>query len=222
MIAEQYTGKLRKETLPSGEIVIKSPTLTIQSTYLCMLPLHTSSSDVSDQFVGFYAGINFGSCGAISASFLARDHGYWAAYLVPTGIFCLVPFVLIAGRKNYIMTPPRGSVLLEVKLTTFSSLQHLTFPQTLRVIKFALGPRWSLNPIKTIRAIRAKDFWDPARPSKIHCASMTNLISSWFDRFISRRSCARKDHMGRRVRRGSVAGPQCLQCFPVFPLLLAL
>lgn len=35
MIAEQYTGKLRKETLPSGEVVIKSPSLTIQSTYLC-------------------------------------------------------------------------------------------------------------------------------------------------------------------------------------------
>ena len=35
MIAEQYTGKLRKETLPSGEIVIKSPAVTIQSIYLC-------------------------------------------------------------------------------------------------------------------------------------------------------------------------------------------
>jgi POT family proton-dependent oligopeptide transporter len=64
--------------------------------------------------VGFYAAINFGSTGAISASFLARDNGYWAAFLVPTGIFVLVPFVLLIGKKNYVVTPPRGSVLLEV------------------------------------------------------------------------------------------------------------
>ncbi|EKM79735.1 hypothetical protein AGABI1DRAFT_113048 [Agaricus bisporus var. burnettii JB137-S8] len=150
MIAEQYTGKLRKETLPSGEVVIKSPSLTIQSTYLW-----------------FYAGINFGSCGAISASFLARDHGYWAAYLVPTGIFCLVPVVLILGRKNYVMTPPRGSVILE----------------TLRVITFALGPRWSLNPIKTVQAIRAKDFWDPARPSSYSEGQMPAKMT-WDDEFV--------------------------------------
>jgi POT family proton-dependent oligopeptide transporter len=64
--------------------------------------------------VGFYAAINFGSTGAISASFLARDNGYWAAFLVPTCIFVLVPFVLLIGKKNYVVTPPRGSVLLEV------------------------------------------------------------------------------------------------------------
>lgn len=56
MIAEQYTGKLRKETLPSGEVIIRSPAITIQSIYLF-----------------FYAAINFGSCGAISAAFIARD-----------------------------------------------------------------------------------------------------------------------------------------------------
>lgn len=64
--------------------------------------------------IDFYAAINFGSTGAISAAFLARDNGYWSAYLVPTCIFVLVPFVLLAGKKNYIMTPPRGSILLEV------------------------------------------------------------------------------------------------------------
>lgn len=34
LIAEQYTGKLRKEMLPSGETVIKSPALTYQRIYL--------------------------------------------------------------------------------------------------------------------------------------------------------------------------------------------
>jgi len=35
LISEQYQGKLRKETLPSGEVVIKSPAVTIQSIYMC-------------------------------------------------------------------------------------------------------------------------------------------------------------------------------------------
>ncbi|EDR15520.1 peptide/h+ symporter protein [Laccaria bicolor S238N-H82] len=150
MIAEQYTGKLRKVTLPSGETVIMSPAVTIQSIYLW-----------------FYAAINFGSCGAISASFVARDHGYWVAYLIPTGIFCLVPLALIAGKKNYVITPPRGSILLE----------------TVRVIGMALGPRWSINPLRTIRAIKAKDFWDPAKPSYYEEGKVPTKIT-WDDEFV--------------------------------------
>ncbi|TEB20884.1 peptide transporter PTR2B [Coprinellus micaceus] len=132
MVAEQYQGKMHKKTLESGETVIVSPEVTIQSVYLW-----------------FYAAINFGSCGAISASFLARDHGYWIAYLVPTAIFCLVPLVLMAGKNIYVVTPPRGSILLE----------------TFRVIGMALAPAWSWNPVTTIRNIRKPDFWDPAKPS---------------------------------------------------------
>ncbi|KAF8869772.1 peptide/h+ symporter protein [Infundibulicybe gibba] len=93
MIAEQYTGKLRKETLPSGEVVIKSPAVTIQGIYLW-----------------FYAAINFGSCGAISASFLARDHGYWTAFLVPTCIFMIVPLVLLTLRVITLALGPVWSI----------------------------------------------------------------------------------------------------------------
>ena len=77
MVAEQYQGKLRKETLPSGEVILRDPTVTIQSVYLW-----------------FYAAINWGSCGAISAAFIARDHGYWQTFLVPTCIFALVRKIL--------------------------------------------------------------------------------------------------------------------------------
>jgi dipeptide/tripeptide permease len=35
MVAEQYVGKMRKKTLKSGEVVIVSPDVTIQSIYLC-------------------------------------------------------------------------------------------------------------------------------------------------------------------------------------------
>ena len=131
-----------------------SPAVTVQSIFLCksLLNPHSSLGSCPDQFLlfapGFYAAINLGSCGAISASFLSRDHGYWSAFLVPTCIFVMVPIVLLLGKNTYVKTPPRGSVLLE----------------TVRVIGFALGARWSVNPIKTIHAIRAADFWDPAKP----------------------------------------------------------
>ncbi|KAH8103419.1 peptide/h+ symporter protein [Cristinia sonorae] len=132
MVADQYTGKLRKETLPSGEVIIRSPAVTYQSIYLF-----------------FYAAINLGAAGAISAAFISRDHGYWISYLVPTGIFCLVPGILLLGKNSYVKTPPRGSVILE----------------TFRVIKLALGPAWSINPVKTYRNISVENFWDPAKPS---------------------------------------------------------
>ena len=38
MIAEQYTGKLRKKALPSGEVVIISPALTYQRVFMCKHP----------------------------------------------------------------------------------------------------------------------------------------------------------------------------------------
>jgi len=150
MIAEQYTGKLRKETLPSGEVVLKDPAMTIQSVYMW-----------------FYAAINVGSCGAISAAFLARDNGYWVAYLVPTCLFVLVPGVLFIGKKYYVITPPRGSILVE----------------TVRVITIALAPAWHLNPFKTIKAIRAPDFWAPAKPSSYEEGKVPQKIT-WDDEFV--------------------------------------
>lgn len=151
MIAEQYTGKLRKETLPSGEVVIKSPAITVQSIYLY-----------------FYAAINFGSCGAISASFLARDYGYWQAFLVPTCIFIVVPGVLVLGRKQYVVTPPRGSILLE----------------TVRVITISLGPAWSFNPVQTVRNIRKDNFWAPSKPSSYPPGQIPAKIT-WDDVFVA-------------------------------------
>ncbi|KAF9053598.1 PTR2-domain-containing protein [Hymenopellis radicata] len=150
MIAEQYTGKLRKVTLASGEDVLISPAVTIQRIYNW-----------------FYAAINWGSAGAISASFLARDHGYWAAFLVPTCLFVLVPIVLAAGRKNYIVTPPRGSILLE----------------TLRVIAMCVGDKLSWNPRKTIKQLRAPGFWDVAKPSSYRGGEMPSRIT-WDDQFV--------------------------------------
>ncbi|KAF7300273.1 Peptide/h+ symporter protein [Mycena kentingensis (nom. inval.)] len=149
MIAEQYQGKLRKETLPSGETVIVSPSITIQSIYLY-----------------FYMAINFGSTGAISAAFLARDNGYWVTYLVPTGIFAVVPIILFAARKSYIRTPPRGSILLE----------------TMRVISLCLSARWSWNPVRLFRDARTAGFWDAAKPSTYNGKAPETI--TWDDEFV--------------------------------------
>ncbi|KAL1695683.1 POT family-domain-containing protein [Schizophyllum commune] len=150
MIAEQYTGKMRKKTLKSGEVVVVSPAVTYQRIYNW-----------------FYASINWGSAGAISASFLARDHGFWTAFLVPTCILCLVPVVLAAGRKTYVITPPRGSILLE----------------TLRVIKMCLGKKLSWNIARTFRDIRQPGFWDPAKPSSYEQGQVPSNIT-WDDQFV--------------------------------------
>ncbi|TFL03477.1 peptide/h+ symporter protein [Pterulicium gracile] len=150
LIAEQYTGKLRKEMLPSGETVIKSPALTYQRIYLW-----------------FYAAINVGAVGAISASFIARNHGYWTAYLVPTAIFAIVPGLLAATRKYYVITPPRGSILLE----------------TFRVLRMCLSPVWSPNPRKTWRAIKSTGFWEVAKPSTYEEGEVPASIT-WDDEFV--------------------------------------
>jgi proton-dependent oligopeptide transporter, POT family len=67
-------------------------------------------------FTGFYAATNVGVAGAISGSFIARDQGYWAAFLVPTCLFVIVLPVIVLGRKKYVVTPPRGSIIIEVNL----------------------------------------------------------------------------------------------------------
>ncbi|KAJ6573270.1 hypothetical protein B0H10DRAFT_1964144 [Mycena sp. CBHHK59/15] len=90
--------------------------------------------------------INLGSTGAISASFLAP-------YLVPT--------------KYYVVTPPRGSILLE----------------TFRVIGLCLAARWSWNPIATWRNIRSSGFWDPAKPSSYRTGEIPKGIT-WDDEFV--------------------------------------
>ncbi|KAK7007588.1 Peptide/h+ symporter protein [Favolaschia claudopus] len=150
LIAEQYQGKLRKETLKSGEEVIVSPSITIQSIYLY-----------------FYMAVNFGSAGAISAPFLARNHGFWAAFLVPTLIFATVPIILWWGRNHYIKTPPRGSIILE----------------TFRVIGVCMSAVWSYNPITMVRNMRSSTFWDPAKPS-FHAGREMPPKITWDEQFV--------------------------------------
>lgn len=67
LIAEQYTEtKFRIKTLKSGEVVVVSPTVTIQSLYNI-----------------FYWCINIGSLSAIATVWMEKLIDFWAAFLLP-------------------------------------------------------------------------------------------------------------------------------------------
>ncbi|KAI5817788.1 POT family-domain-containing protein [Pyronema omphalodes] len=97
LIAEQYTEtRPRIKILKTGEKVIIDPAVTIQSIYNI-----------------FYWCINIGSLSAIATTYLELYIDFWAAYLLPFCVFFFVPVVLWAGKKKYIVRPPKGSILLD-------------------------------------------------------------------------------------------------------------
>ncbi|PWY97955.1 PTR2-domain-containing protein [Testicularia cyperi] len=106
---------------------------------------------ISRIFMYFYLFINIGALGGqLGMSFAEKYHGFWLAFTLPTIVFILCVPVLAFGSKYYIKTPPTGSVLAEC----------------LRLWRFAAKGRWSVNPVKTVKQMRADDFWENAKPSK--------------------------------------------------------
>lgn len=95
LIAEQYRNtKSFVKTLKTGERVLVDPAVTVQRIYMI-----------------FYLCINFGSLSSLITTTMELHVGFWAAY----GL-CLVMFVvgfvtLVAGKKKYVLKPPKGSVL---------------------------------------------------------------------------------------------------------------
>lgn len=104
----------------------------------------------SRMFLWFYICINVGSLiGSISMVYAEKYVGFWLSYLLPTIMFILCPMVLYTCKSRYTLTPPTGSVLG----TFFKLVNH------------GMQGRWSLNPIRTIRNLRASDFWTRCKPS---------------------------------------------------------
>lgn len=96
LIAEQYRGtRPTVKTLRSGERVIVDPALTIQRIYMI-----------------FYLCINVGSLSSIATTELELNVGFWSAYLLPMIMFFVGFLVLIAGKKFYVVRPPKGSVII--------------------------------------------------------------------------------------------------------------
>lgn len=63
-------------------------------------------------FLYFYFCINVGSLtGQISMVYVEKYVGFWVAFIIPTGLFLLAPFVLWSQKKSYKLKPPTGSLL---------------------------------------------------------------------------------------------------------------
>lgn len=136
LVAEQYRRtKPFVVTRRNGERVIVDPALTVARIYMY-----------------FYLFINIGALvGQISMTYAEKFVGFYLAYTLPTVVYLLCPFVLWAGRKRYITSPPTGSVL-----STF-----------FRLFRFASKGKWSLNPFRTYRNLSSPQFWEDAKPSNV-------------------------------------------------------
>lgn len=63
-------------------------------------------------FLYFYLCINIGSLsGQIGMVYIEKYFGFWLAFLIPTAMFLIAPFVLWSQKKKYKLTPPTGSLL---------------------------------------------------------------------------------------------------------------
>jgi len=97
LVAEQYQSKTPYvKTLKNGKRVIVTPQATYQKI-----------------FNMFYWGINIGSLSAIATTTLEKNIGFWPAYLLPTLMFIPCVVIVLAGRKLYVTSPPRGSIFIE-------------------------------------------------------------------------------------------------------------
>ena len=60
----------------------------------------------------FYLCINIGSLSSIATTLIERDVGFWCAYLLPLCMFVVGYFVLLLGKRRYVVRPPQGSVII--------------------------------------------------------------------------------------------------------------
>ncbi|KAF2434373.1 putative peptide transporter [Tothia fuscella] len=147
LLAEQQVDtKMRIETTAKGERVIVDPAVT-----------------TSRIFLYFYMCINVGSLtGQIAMVYAEKYVGFYLSFLLPTVLFLIAPFVLLAFKKKYILSPPTGSVLSKF----------------FRVWTTALRENWSHN------SFRGQFSWDIVRPSKIPIAerpTWMNYDDAWIE-----------------------------------------
>ncbi|KAL5525215.1 hypothetical protein ACEPAF_9084 [Sanghuangporus sanghuang] len=101
-------------------------------------------------YMYFYLFINIGALiGQIGMTYSEKYVGFWLAFLLPTIVFFSTPAVMWYGRKRYVRTPPQGSVL----------------PAAIHVFRTAAEGRWSWNPIRCWKNLKAPNFWEGAKPS---------------------------------------------------------
>jgi len=124
--------------------------LTLQTLKSGEVVIVDPAMTVSRIMMYFYLLVNVGAlAGQIGMVYAEQDIGFWLSYTLPTIILCLTPFVMWWGNKRYVKTPPNGSVFLDAT----------------RVIRYALRPCWSANPVTFFKNVKSNDFWERAKPS---------------------------------------------------------
>lgn len=95
LLAEQNEDVRMRVEVRKGERVIVDPAVTNTRIFLY-----------------FYMCINIGALsGQIGMVYVENLHGFWQAFLIPTVLFLLAPFVLWSQKKKYKLSPPTGSLL---------------------------------------------------------------------------------------------------------------
>ncbi|GAQ11643.1 peptide transporter PTR2 [Aspergillus lentulus] len=108
LIAEQYSMRTeRVKTLPSGEMVIVDPNITVQTVY-----------------ARYYWVINIGALSIIPASWLELKVDFWAAFMMPLCLWLLAIVALVAGRKKYVVQQPHGSAVTKAIRVLWISLKN--------------------------------------------------------------------------------------------------
>ncbi|KAI6082035.1 POT family protein [Hypoxylon rubiginosum] len=107
---------------------------------------------ISVIYMRYYFFINVGSLvGSIAMVYAEKYVGFWLSFVLPTALFMFCPFLLLAFKNKYVRTPPTGSVL----------------GKAIGLIGLSMKGRWSLNPITTIKNLRAPGFFERVKPSNI-------------------------------------------------------
>ncbi|ORY58742.1 POT family protein [Pseudomassariella vexata] len=138
MIAEQYEAKQPRAVVKT----LKSGERVIVDPVLT----------ISIIYMRYYFFINVGSLvGQICMTYAEKYVGFWLSYLLPTCLFLTCPLVMIWCKNKYVRHPPTGSVL----------------GKSMKILGLAMKGKWSFNPVTTFHNLRAPDFWDSAKPSRI-------------------------------------------------------
>lgn len=79
----------------------------------------------------FYLCINIGSLSSLLTTNMELHIGFWSAYLLCFVVFLLGLAILLAGKKNYVLHPPTGSVIPKaLGICWTASRNNFTIPTT--------------------------------------------------------------------------------------------
>ncbi|KZT71325.1 PTR2-domain-containing protein [Daedalea quercina L-15889] len=117
----------------------------------------------------FYLFINIGALvGQLGMAYAERYVGFYLSYLLPTVLFCCTLPILFICRNWYTHTKPEGSVL----------------GPAVKLLLLGAGNRFSANPVRFYKNVKAGGFWDDLKPSNMDPAlrpAWMTFDDAWVD-----------------------------------------